>query len=340
MLNLFLCTSRSAIEEDDGDYTWNTSSNSPPRKKNSMGKGKKAVIKGLQIGAPTDFKHENHMGYDEIANMDVARYQEEMRIRIAQMTQAGTVISASFPQVSQATPREPANALINPSERRSSPPSSISSIRSSSARPVRRKAVPSVLLDNYSYREVATPQPSPPLMRERRGSENSVQRAQVPSFGEKQSNASGPSSRKPVAPYEVPIAAAHGTKAPGPSPRTRQPNTIPYETTDHPTGLLALTGIDRGHVRTVGFAKLVWTFEDMSRVMNSLPGLVEFQMQARSNHDGQRDLTRVERSIRRTQLPAVVLWLIAGGWPNLKVLSLSRSQRVLALLGELEKWLL
>ncbi|KAG9011092.1 hypothetical protein FRB94_009235 [Tulasnella sp. JGI-2019a] len=210
MLNLFLCSSRSAMEDDEGDFTLNTPvGGSPPRKKNSMGKGKKNVIKGLQIGSPTDFKHENHMGYDEIANMDVARYQEEMRIRIAEMTQAGTIISASFPKGSQATPsnlpRESDNAFVNPSDRRSSTPSSISSVGSDlRPRAVKRKAVPSMLLDgsDTAYTAIPPSQPSPP-MRERQGSEKDVQRVLMPALGEKHK-----SGRKPVAPYEVPTTTA------------------------------------------------------------------------------------------------------------------------------------
>lgn len=71
MLNIFLCTGRTAVPENDDDFAFEavTTSNAagtPSRvKKGSLTMGKKKSVK-LQIGAPTDFKHESHMGYEEV----------------------------------------------------------------------------------------------------------------------------------------------------------------------------------------------------------------------------------------------------------------------------------
>lgn len=56
---------------DDEAFAFETSQSPPPRNKKlssgSRGSRKKSTAK-LVIGAPTDFKHESHMGFDEVSS--------------------------------------------------------------------------------------------------------------------------------------------------------------------------------------------------------------------------------------------------------------------------------
>lgn len=70
MLNMFLCTGRGQV--DDYDYNFgavDSPSRSPSRKKGSFGASgkRRATITKLQISAPSDFRHESHMGYEEVS---------------------------------------------------------------------------------------------------------------------------------------------------------------------------------------------------------------------------------------------------------------------------------
>jgi len=175
MLNLFLCTGRTAVQDNDGDLSYAVPTyDPPPRKKASL--TKKKTVK-LQIGSPTDFKHESHMGYSEIAGLDVAQYQQEVALRIAQMAQ--TTPDAA-PTLRPQPPSQPQIPSYLPSSFSPSPP------RRSNT--VKRKPVPS-MIDPPSGRqpipEIPTPEPSPTrsISLSRAGDAN-VTKALVPLLGD------------------------------------------------------------------------------------------------------------------------------------------------------------
>lgn len=65
MLSILLCTGRSS--HDALDYPSYSLAEESPRKKPSFSSSRKgSKISKLQIGAPSDFRHESHMGYDEV----------------------------------------------------------------------------------------------------------------------------------------------------------------------------------------------------------------------------------------------------------------------------------
>jgi len=113
MLSILLCTGRAA-DMDDFTYTMDGPGSSPPRKKaTSLGSGKRKVAK-LQIGAPSDFRHESHMGYDEVAGLDIDRYQQEFQM-MAQPPSPTTVSGSQTREIgrtpSGAVKRKPVPSL-------------------------------------------------------------------------------------------------------------------------------------------------------------------------------------------------------------------------------------
>jgi len=194
MLNIFLCSSRSALQDEDFTYAIETpAGTSPSRKKTSLNVGRKKAAK-MQIGSPTDFKHENHMGYDEIAGMDIAKYQKEMEMRIAQMTQTTSVIAPSFPtqerqdqdvqQQSQQQQQQQYNNFTELASGRRTPSSTSSSPQRATT--VKRKPVPSVIIASSSSESGEIPSPLPsPSVSIGRSAPASVKKPLVPLLGDK-----------------------------------------------------------------------------------------------------------------------------------------------------------
>ena len=64
MLDILLCTGRGAHVDD---YANPYGLSSGPGSKRSFGGSTKRKVSKIQIGSPTDFRHESHMGYDDVS---------------------------------------------------------------------------------------------------------------------------------------------------------------------------------------------------------------------------------------------------------------------------------
>ncbi|KIO34602.1 hypothetical protein M407DRAFT_88496 [Tulasnella calospora MUT 4182] len=119
MLSILLCTGRSG--HDAIDYPSYSLAEEGPRKKSSFSSSRKgSKISKLQIGAPSDFRHESHMGYDEVAGFDIDEYQQRIQTRPVQQLQqqSPSPTSQSF---SQNLNRSPSIAR-SPVKRKPAPP--------------------------------------------------------------------------------------------------------------------------------------------------------------------------------------------------------------------------
>ncbi|KAG9016644.1 hypothetical protein FRB90_002711 [Tulasnella sp. 427] len=117
MLSIFLCTGRSG--HNDLDYSAFSLDGEAPRKKPSFSSRKGSKISKLQIGAPSDFRHESHMGYDEVAGFDIDGYQQRMQMNLAQQPQqqSPSPTSQSFSQNLNRSP----SAARSPVKRKPAP---------------------------------------------------------------------------------------------------------------------------------------------------------------------------------------------------------------------------
>lgn len=119
MLSILLCTGRSS--HDALDYPSYSLAEESPRKKPSFSSSRKgSKISKLQIGAPSDFRHESHMGYDEVAGFDIDEYQQRIQTRFVQQPQqqSPSPTSQSF---SQNLNRSPSVSRL-PVKRKPAPP--------------------------------------------------------------------------------------------------------------------------------------------------------------------------------------------------------------------------
>ncbi|KAG8969451.1 hypothetical protein FRC03_002727 [Tulasnella sp. 419] len=123
----FLCNGRYHVDDDEQSITYDQSPSTSPRK-NRLEKKK---ITKLVIGTPTDFKHNGHMGYDELSNPQVwGDVEKDIVLRLPDTSTSPRSTALSLPSPTSTEPFGSLTNTANSSVRRKPAPQVAGSIRS------------------------------------------------------------------------------------------------------------------------------------------------------------------------------------------------------------------